>query len=123
MGCRNLHRAKHAATHCQLYSCDGISSPVFTSLGASGDSSTRFRIEYQGVNASDDSNARILIYGDGDLTKPLANKAVSFVNGTFATKTVYLRPFFRLRSGGGASSARFGVTDFAAWRVPGNVAY
>lgn len=118
-----VYTGPSAATHSQLYSCDGISSPVFTSLGASGDASTRFRLEYQGANASDDGNARILIYGDGDLTKPLVNKAVSFVNGTFATKSIYLRPFFRIRSGGGSSNARFGVTDFTAARVPGDIAY
>lgn len=111
------------ATHCALYTCDGISAPVFTDLGAAGDASTRFRIEWQGVNASDDSTARVLVYGDGDLTKPLVNKAVNFVNGTYVSTALYLQPFFRLMSQGGREVARYGVTDFAAARVAGDIAY
>ena len=43
-----LYTGPGAATHCQLYTCDGTGAGVFHSLGAAGDASTRFRLEVPG---------------------------------------------------------------------------
>ena len=108
------------ATHIELYTCISGSSPTFTSLGAAGDASSRWRIELVGVNAMDDSNARVLVYGDGDLTKPLANVAIDFAPTNPADR-VFWSPFFRYFGNAGRQISRFGTTDFAFARFPGDV--
>jgi hypothetical protein len=116
-----LYTGPGHATHCALYHCDGTGAGAFIDLGANGDNSTRFRLEYQGVNTADDSTARILVYGDGDPTKPLAN--IGFSIPLSSGTPVYLQPLYRLLSQGGRQINRWGVTDFAAVRNPGDNAY
>ena len=110
------------ATHVELYTCPPGGSPTLTSLGAAGDASTRWRLEVQGTNSADDSNARVIVYGDGDITKPLANVAVDFAPVNPADRMFY-RPFFRTRSTSGRQIGRWGATDLAFARWPGDIAY
>jgi hypothetical protein len=104
-------------TTIHFYYYNGSGSPVIVDTGVA--SATRFRIEYQGTNASDDSTARILLYIDGAVIK---NIAIDFTPTLPATPTIYY-PFVRLLSTGSRRTAAFGAVDFAGPRWPGDVAY
>jgi hypothetical protein len=104
--------------HWQLYTFNPNvgGSPVLTDLGSASLTAVRWRIEIQGANTSDDGQRRVLVYGDGAI---LANVVYDM---TVSSAPPYLAPFFRLYSGGDFF-ARFGVTDFAAVRWPGDISY
>lgn len=109
-----------AHAHPQLYACAPGASPLaLTDLGSGALTVVRWRFDYVGANAADDTVARVIVYGDGT---PLANVAIDLTPSNPANETFWT-PFFRTYSGGGRLSGRWGVSDFAAARYAGDIAY
>lgn len=104
-------------TNWQLYTCLSAGSPTYTDLGTAAIS--RLRLEYQGANTSDDGAARVLVYKDGN---PIKNFAVDMTPADPANSMLYY-PFFWQASTGGRGIGRYGVVDFAAARMGGDIAY